>query len=187
MSESTLETNEPRLAKLRAYYEQLGIADRKHTQRTFWDHVEGTYRLLESWRCARAVCEAGVFHSIYGTERFRSFELPLDRRPELQALIGEEAEELAYLNCFMERSTFDADIQRPEPPPRIRHRTAGVEIRIAPDRFDALCCVHLADWVESVGRWKGWNERRATYDRLAQCLGGWQELGVARRLGLEGS
>ena len=40
-----------------------------------------------------------MFHSIYGTEKFQGFTLPLERRAEVRALIGDRAERLAYLNC----------------------------------------------------------------------------------------
>ena len=49
-----------------------------------------------------------MFHSIYGTEQFQRFALPLERRGEVRAQIGERAERLAYLNCAMDRASFDA-------------------------------------------------------------------------------
>ena len=53
-----------------------------------------------------------MFHSIYGTERFQGFTLPLERRGEISALIGERAERLAYLNS-----------------PWIAHRSTGASKR----------------------------------------------------------
>jgi len=49
---------------------------------------------------------AGAFHSVYGTEEFRSRTLPLSKRATLVALIGEEAEELVYLFGAADRRSF---------------------------------------------------------------------------------
>ena len=72
------------------------------------------YRLLESQGCPEDVCRAGMFHSIYGTEKFQGFTLPLGRRDEVRALIGDRAERLAYLNCAMDRASFDRALDRRE-------------------------------------------------------------------------
>ena len=85
----------------------LGVEKIDHTQKSYLAHLIGVYRLMESQGCTEELCRAGMFHSIYGTERFRGFTLPPERRPEVRALIGERAERLAHLNCFMERATLD--------------------------------------------------------------------------------
>lgn len=73
-------------------------ADRiKHSGRSLYDHLCGTYDLLFAWGCPEATCLGGLFHSIYGTNRFTHRTLPLDARDVVQKLIGPTAEELAYL------------------------------------------------------------------------------------------
>jgi len=74
-----------------------------HTEKSFLAHLIGVYTDLEQWGCEPAVCRAGMFHSIYGTEPFQDFKLELARRGDVRELIGEHAERLAYLNSAMTR------------------------------------------------------------------------------------
>ena len=74
-----------------------------HTGRTLFDHLLGTHLLLESWGNTQAVCLAGLFHSIYGTNAFAHQSLMQSQRSELRAAIGEEAEALAWLFCSIDR------------------------------------------------------------------------------------
>ena len=71
---------------------------------TYLAHGAGVYRDLKSWGCSQELCDAGMFHSIYGTELFQDFTLPLERRGEVRNLIGERAERLVYLNCCLLRA-----------------------------------------------------------------------------------
>src|SRR5215470_384735 len=113
-----------------------------------------------------------MFHSIYGTELFQRFALPLERRPDVRALIGERAERLAYLNCVMDRASFDESVARGEAPHRLVDRITGKEVVLSTDDFDDLCRVHLYDWLEQVPRSRmGWSYRRAAYRLMARRLG----------------
>ena len=113
-----------------------------------------------------------MFHSIYGTEKFQGFTLPLDRRGEVRALIGDRAERLAYLNCAMDRASFDRVLDQVVEPYRIIDRITGDEIPLTRHDFDDLCRVHLFDWLEQVPRSREWDYRRAAYRRMAERLGG---------------
>jgi hypothetical protein len=149
----------------------VGVADVSHTGKSYLAHLVGVYRDLEAQGCSEDVCAAGLFHSIYGTERFQGFTLPLDRRPDVRALIGERAERLAYLNGAMDRASFDRAAARPEGPYRLLDRLTGAPVELAPQDFDDLCRVHLFDWLEQVPRSQEWGYRRAEYRRLAERLG----------------
>jgi hypothetical protein len=129
------------------------------------------FRLLESQGCPADVSRAGLFHSIYGTERFQGFTLPLERRHEVRALIGDRAEHLAYLNCAMDRASLDRVLDQEAEPYRIRDRITGNEVRLSGPDFDDLCRVHLFDWLEQVPRSREWDYRRAAYRRMAERLG----------------
>src|SRR5947209_18643726 len=94
----------------------LGIENVAHTSKTYLAHLIGVYRCMRDQGCAEEVCQAGLFHSIYGTELFQGFKLPLDRRGEVRALIGERAERLAYLNCAMDRASFHRALEQAEAP-----------------------------------------------------------------------
>jgi hypothetical protein len=149
----------------------LGVAQVAHTEKSYLAHLVGVYRLMESRGCTEEVCRAGMFHSIYGTERFQRFALPLERRPEVRALIGERAERIAYLNCAMDRASFDRALERAEGPYPVIDRLTAQEVSLSRDDFDDLCRVHLYDWLEQVPRSREWDYRRAAYRRMADRLG----------------
>ena len=150
----------------------LGTEDVPHSgDKGFLAHLIGVFRDLEAWGCDRDVCRAGLFHSIYGTELFRRWSLPLQRRDEVRALIGERAERIAFANCLMDRSTFDALLDS-DGPYRLRNRENGETIELSPEDFDDLVRLHLCDWLEQVPRSNRWDYRRDAYRRMAQRLGG---------------
>src|SRR5262245_24570422 len=103
----------PDLKRLIDYVSGLGIEDVAHTGGTYLAHLASVYHLMESNGCEPEICRAAIFHSIYGTQMFQGFKIPLDRRPELREVIGERAERLAYLNCAMDRATLDAALEQP--------------------------------------------------------------------------
>jgi hypothetical protein len=151
----------------------LGIERIDHTQKSYLAHLVGVYRLMEAHGCTAEVCRAGMFHSIYGTEQFQGFKLPLEDRPDVRALVGERAERLAYLNCAMDRASFDRALERTDEPYRIIDRLTGEEVALPRADFDDLCRVHLFDWLEQVPRSRfGWGYRRAAYRRMAERLHG---------------
>jgi hypothetical protein len=149
----------------------LGVEQVSHSNKSYLAHLIGVYRDLQDQGCTEDVCRAGMFHSIYGTERFQGFKLPLDRRPDVRALIGEWAERLAYLNCAMQRASFDHAAEQAHGPYRIVDRLTGEAVSLTPEDFDDLCRVHLYDWLEQVPRSNQWDHRRTAYRRLAGRLG----------------
>src|SRR5262249_41020599 len=127
---------------------------------------------MEANGCSPEACRAGMFHSIYGTQQFQGFKLLLERRPELAERIGPRAERLAYLNCAMERGSFDRAVEQAAGPYRFTDRITGEAVELNEDDFADLCRVHLFDWLEQVPRSRlGWGYRRAPYRRMAERLG----------------
>jgi hypothetical protein len=150
----------------------MGVEKVAHSNKTYLAHLVAVYRLMQREGCSEECAQAGMFHSIYGTELFQGFALPLERRAEVQALIGERAERLAYANCAMDRASFDRALEGDSEPYRIRDRITGAQIVLSRADFDDLCRIHLYDWLEQVPRSRhGWDYRRSTYRRLAERLG----------------
>src|SRR5262249_6827975 len=150
----------------------LGIEKVAHTQKNYLGHLLAVYRFMKDAGCDEEVCRAGMFHSIYGTERFQGFKLPLERRPEIAALIGDRAERLAYWNCAMDRATLDRALEEDVEPYHITDRITGATIQLSRQVLDDLCRVHLYDWLEQAPRSQyGWGYRRAAYRRMAERLG----------------
>jgi hypothetical protein len=114
-----------------------------------------------------------MFHSIYGTEKFQGFKLELADRAKVRELIGERAEKLAYLNCAMDRATFDLAGEGNSETYHFRDRITGEPVDLPRADFEDLCRVHLFDWLEQAPRSRyGWGYRRAAYRRMAERLGG---------------
>jgi hypothetical protein len=150
----------------------LGSETVSHSGKTYLAHVIGVYRLMQEQGCDEDLCRAGLFHSIYGTQQFQRFKLPLERRSEVRALIGDRAECLAYLNCAMDRATFDSAVETRGHSYCIRDRLASEDVTVSESDFDDLCRVHLYDWLEQVPRSElGWNFRRVAYRAMAERLG----------------
>ena len=78
---------------------EQGAGKTKHSGRTLYNHLTGVYSLLYGWGCHPIICDAGLYHSIYGTEYFKPKTLTLEQRPIVREIIGHEAEQLAYLFC----------------------------------------------------------------------------------------
>ena len=153
------------------FLRSLGTEDVAHTGEGFFAHLVAVYRDLKKWGSDEPVCLSGLFHSIYGTEQFRDFCLPLERRDEVRELIGEYAEKVAYVNCVMDRRTFD-DLAENGGPLRVKERDTGEWLDMTEKEFLDLRTVHLCDWLEQVKRAEKWDYRRDAYRRLAEQLGG---------------
>jgi hypothetical protein len=160
--------------QLTDYLVALGTDKVPHTNEVFLAHLIGVHRDLKDWGCDEELCRAGMFHSIYGTERFQRFSLPIERRGEIRELIGSRAERLAYLNSAMDRASFDMAVANGDAAGRYRivDRITREEIELTRDEFDDLCRVHLCDWLEQVPRSREWNYRRQAYRQMADRLGG---------------
>lgn len=158
--------------ELTDYIISLGAAEVAHTEKTYLAHAIGVYNDMKAWNGSDDLCYAALFHSIYGTEGFQDFTLSLDRRPELRGLIGDYAEKLAFVNCYMDRVTLDAQVNEEKEDYPIRNRVTGEIMVLKKDEYDDLVCLHLCDLLEQVERSNAWNLRRAAYRGMAERLGG---------------
>ena len=149
-------------------------------------HLLGVRRVLRAWGAGDDVCDAGLFHSIYGTEGFQGFCIPFERRDDVRALIGERAEQLAYVFCVVDRLSVDNDLDSPPGTHAFtaRPELGGFAIPMPDDAFwfDFITLTH-ADWLEQVEgaaaaanplfEWRAgeaWGYRRRAYERMAGGL-----------------
>ena len=163
---------EPKFKDLTDYIIALGAADVGHTEKTYLAHAIGVYNDMKAWNGTPELCRAALFHSIYGTQGFQGFTLPLDRQPELRTLIGDYAEKLAYLNCFMDRASLDDQVTQAKGPYTIIHRVTGEPMMLTKGEYEDLIRLHLCDWLEQAPRAHQWNYRRTAYRQMAERLGG---------------
>jgi len=157
---------------LTSFYTLIDADTIRHSKKTLLAHAIGVYICLKDHGCDEAVCHAGLFHSIYCTELFQRFKLSLERRPELQFLIGEYAEKLVFVNCFINRASLDEQTHLSEGLYTVIHRETGEEISLDKKEFDDLVLVHLYDHLEQVERTQEWGYRRSGYQVMAERFGG---------------
>lgn len=153
------------------FLRQVAAADVPHSGGTYLGHVVSVYRDLKKWGYDEDVAVGGLFHSIYGTGLFQKFKLPLESRAEVQALIGERAERLAYLFCAVVYDSLDDEIRRGTPPYQMTDRFTGEPIKISEQDFEDLLRIQLVDRLEQIPRSKEWDFRREAYRRMAERLG----------------
>ena len=79
-------------------------------EEAFDHHLVGVQSVLRSWQAPKHLCDAALFHSVYGTEGFQGFKLPLSHRAELVELIGADAEKLAWIFCMVDRASVDETV-----------------------------------------------------------------------------
>ena len=150
----------------------LGIEQVAHTQKNYLGHLISVYGMMKRAGCDEDLCRGGLFHSIYGTEKFQGFKLSLERRAELAEMIGSRAERLAYWNCQMDRGCLDDLLAQEEEPYLLRNRETGEMMPLTRHELNDLCAVHLFDWLEQAPRSTfGWKYRRRAYRQMAERLG----------------
>jgi len=163
------------VAELIDFLHSLGTAEIDHSGHDFLTHLTAVHDLLDQHDAEPELAAAGLFHSIYGTEKFQGFSLPLTERVRVRSLIGERAEFVAWLNCIMDRATFDAAISAALAGERtlsISDRDGNPPIELTVDQLRDLAAVHLFDWLEQVERSEfGWGYRRDAYREMATLVG----------------
>ena len=138
-----------------------------HSDRALLDHLLGTRQLLVEWEARPALCDAGLFHSVYGTQHYELTAVPLTMRNEVQQLIGEEAESLAWLFCMMRRETL---YENPGPAGelRVQHRLTDKWLPLTKTQFEDLWTLTIANTLEAYPQCS-WFWRRYLRMGLRQC------------------
>lgn len=125
--------------------EYLGARRIRHSGRSLFDHLVGTFRLLDTWSCPRNVCIAGLFHSVYGTNVFVPGARIDAVRESLSQWIGADAERLVHLFSVSSRprALLDA-IDRRE----ITDRFTGERIPVDDLSLRGLLVIECANLME---------------------------------------
>ena len=129
-----------------------GVGDRRHTGGGLCAHLIGTRELLSRWQMPETVCDAGLYHSIYGTDNYPETSIPIERRQVVRNVIGEEAELLCFLFCIIERLSLYSSLSSDDPPSCVRSRYGGAALKLDEQTYSALCHIALANWLEQRGR-----------------------------------
>ena len=125
----------------------------------FDEHLKGVQAVLRYWDSPTHLTNAGLFHSIYGTEGFQGFSLPLSERSVIRSLIGDKAEKLVFVFCMVDRYTVDETVFRwkKDLAPtaavynfRSRAELGRFQIQLTKDEWLDFLELSLADWLEQV-------------------------------------
>lgn len=115
--------------------------------------IEVARRLL-SLGCSQKVIKAGYFHSAYGRE-FTNFQaLGWGERSWLCDLIGQEAEELCYLNCIMKNKSFWLNFHEKKVmgshEVKLINRLTGELIPVSTNDFLDLLLINLVNMLDHI-------------------------------------
>lgn len=169
-----------------AFLDTLQCAEFAHLDRNAREHLLGVHRILAEWGGAEAVCVAGLFHNIYGTESFKPEAVSLDERAGVAAVIGAEAEALAYLFCVSRRASF---FSRQDPrTPCVWDDVHKARVDVTPAQLVALVDIEAANLVEQYAiALHGFPQQlRAAVTMIAWMLAQPSAMSAAARRGLEG-
>ena len=89
------------------FLKSIGCDKTEHSGRTLLEHLVGTYKILDEGFAPLHVCDAGLFHSVYGTAYFKPKTISLDNRDIVKDIIGEEAENLVFMFCVISPPRFE--------------------------------------------------------------------------------
>lgn len=81
------------------------VQDVEHGDKTFYDHCYGVYKILKTMNCSQEVCNAGLFHSIYGTESFNT-NIEISKQQVID-IIGDKSEKLVTMFCNL-KNRYDS-------------------------------------------------------------------------------
>lgn len=87
------------------FLRELTSRKKHHGNKSFYQHLCNVYGYLKSQSAPDEVCDAGLFHAIYGTE-FYDFQSSAITREVVRGYIGEYAEELVYIFCGLRNGRF---------------------------------------------------------------------------------
>jgi hypothetical protein len=137
---------------LQAFLEELGVGNTRHnSNEKLLPHLVGTRGLLAAWGARPVLCDAGLCHSLYGTEHFSHPTLEEAVRDRLRAALGEEAEALVWLWCFGRRHTMEVPAEVGVAS-HLRDRRDEAWIAITSEQVADLVNLWIADTIEQLPR-----------------------------------
>jgi len=164
---------DPKYREMVQFLTDLGTESIGHSgDKKYLAHLVSVFNDVRSWGGSQYLARSGMFHSIYGTQLFQGFTLPVERRDELKALIGEDAEWIAFLNCFVHREPFDQAILDGSTDYVVHNRETGESYQLTEQNWRDLIFLHLCDWLEQIERLHWWDYRREAWIAMADYLGG---------------
>ena len=129
---------------------RLNADENPHSGGALLDHLRGTHDLLEAWGCEQRVCLGGLFHSIYGTQSYKTESASLEDRQQIRDVIGEPAERLAFLFCVSHRWQFFEQVGQASPV--LWNRLDEEDLSVSPEELRDLIEMEVANYIEFMPR-----------------------------------
>ena len=86
------------------FLKSIGSDKTEHSgSRTLLEHLIGTSEKLKEMGAPQYLQDAGLFHSVYGTAYFMPNGGLVEDRQVVKDLIGDQAEEVAYWFCILDK------------------------------------------------------------------------------------
>jgi hypothetical protein len=169
------------LEKRLQFLRKANTDEMPHGDRELLDHLIGTRQLLVEWEARPALCDAGLFHSVYGTEYYQQQAVPLTMRNDVRELVGDEAESLAWLFCMIRRESL-LENPGPEGQWRVQHRLTDEWLPLTAIQFQDLLTLNIANALEPYPGCS-WGDRRHLRGYLGTYLRRFRDLAIppARR------
>ena len=153
---------------------ELGADGFEHKNGSLHTHLLATYDLLRSWGADSALCDAGLYHSVYSTTGFTSTMVSLDLRSKIAAIIGAEAEAVVYLYCACDRDTVYPNFGNPSGV-EFRDRFTNEVFELSAQQARAFCELTVANELELMSlnetyRSKHREDYRELFDSMKEYL-----------------
>ncbi|MEV5998130.1 DUF6817 domain-containing protein [Streptomyces griseomycini] len=166
-------TGDAGVDRARALLERCGAATVVHPGGTLLAHLDRVRTLLASWQARPALQLAGLCHASCGTDGFPGALLSLDRRRELTAAIGPEAEAIVHACASCDRAATYPALTVPDSPfhDRFTGRPYHPEARTRRD-FAELTAANELDLarIDPAFRERWGADLRALFARLGPLL-----------------
>ena len=130
-----------------------------HKHSSFLDHLREVWVILCGWQQPQATCRLGLLHSAYSNS-FVSMNCfnPKTDRTRVQALIGDEAENLVYKFCSIDRQFLEATVLTERTIRRdgytFAHIHTGEPLKVSGGEAAAMVTETLADEVDQRFGWQ---------------------------------
>lgn len=129
----------------------LGIGDFVHLNGALETHLVSTWQLLIRWGNPEPLCDAGLFHAVYGTQPMGAFgleqpEYDASLRQKVIGIIGKEAEQLVYLYGACDRNIFYPTVGSASV--RYKDRFSGNELKLSQAMLSSLLELTIANELE---------------------------------------
>lgn len=129
---------------------ELGADGLEHPAGDVLQHFRATFERLRVWEEAEAICSAGLYHAVYGTETFVPKLMTLKLREEVAGIIGVEAERHVYFFCACDRAFFAPQLVH-EDYPTYRDRFRSTTFQPTFWQIHAFCTLTLANEIDVSG------------------------------------